>query len=286
MAMTAAELIKADQDHLIHPLHHPIDNAEPIIYVRGRGAMVAGHRRPRDDRRPLRPVERQRRPRPHRAGRRGGGPDEGDRLLLRLRRLLQHSGHRAGRPSWSSSPTTCRASSSRPAAPRPTSRRSRPRASTGRPRASRTRSRSSRASNAYHGVTLQAMSATGMAAYWKMFEPRVPGLRAHPDLLSVPRAGRQAGRDGGPDRRAPAGRGDHPRGRGHGGGVHRRADPRRRRRALSDRRLLPARAPGLRSARGAVHRRRGHHRLLPDGQVVRAPATGTSSPTSARSPRA
>jgi adenosylmethionine-8-amino-7-oxononanoate aminotransferase len=29
---------------------------------------------------------------------------------------------------------------------------------------------------AYHGVTLQAMSATGMGAYWKMFEPRVPGF--------------------------------------------------------------------------------------------------------------
>src|SRR5438034_1356978 len=29
---------------------------------------------------------------------------------------------------------------------------------------------------AYHGVTLQAMSATGMPAYWKMFEPRVPGF--------------------------------------------------------------------------------------------------------------
>src|SRR4029450_11283099 len=28
----------------------------------------------------------------------------------------------------------------------------------------------------YHGVTLQAMSATGMGAYWKMFEPRVPGF--------------------------------------------------------------------------------------------------------------
>src|SRR4029434_223796 len=41
MALTAAELIKADQDHLIHPLHHPIDNAEPVIYVRGRGAMTA-----------------------------------------------------------------------------------------------------------------------------------------------------------------------------------------------------------------------------------------------------
>jgi adenosylmethionine-8-amino-7-oxononanoate aminotransferase len=28
--------------------------------------------------------------------------------------------------------------------------------------------------HAYHGVTLAAMSATGMAPYWKMFEPRVP----------------------------------------------------------------------------------------------------------------
>ncbi|MFQ5541238.1 MAG: aspartate aminotransferase family protein [Candidatus Binatia bacterium] len=29
---------------------------------------------------------------------------------------------------------------------------------------------------AYHGVTLQSMSATGMPLYWKMFEPRVPGF--------------------------------------------------------------------------------------------------------------
>lgn len=28
----------------------------------------------------------------------------------------------------------------------------------------------------YHGVTLQAMSATGITEYWKMFEPRVPGF--------------------------------------------------------------------------------------------------------------
>jgi adenosylmethionine-8-amino-7-oxononanoate aminotransferase len=28
----------------------------------------------------------------------------------------------------------------------------------------------------YHGVTLAAMSATGMSPYWKMFEPRVPGF--------------------------------------------------------------------------------------------------------------
>jgi adenosylmethionine-8-amino-7-oxononanoate aminotransferase len=29
---------------------------------------------------------------------------------------------------------------------------------------------------AYHGVTLAAMSATGLSAYWPMFEPRVPGF--------------------------------------------------------------------------------------------------------------
>jgi 4-aminobutyrate aminotransferase-like enzyme len=40
MSLTAAELIKADHEHLIHPLHHPSDNAEPIVYVRGRGATV------------------------------------------------------------------------------------------------------------------------------------------------------------------------------------------------------------------------------------------------------
>src|SRR3989441_8325201 len=40
MAATAAEIIKADQEHLIHPLHHPIDHAEPMIYVRGKGATI------------------------------------------------------------------------------------------------------------------------------------------------------------------------------------------------------------------------------------------------------
>ncbi|MDH7500802.1 MAG: aspartate aminotransferase family protein, partial [candidate division NC10 bacterium] len=30
--------------------------------------------------------------------------------------------------------------------------------------------------HAYHGVTLAAMSATGMTPYWSMFEPRVPGF--------------------------------------------------------------------------------------------------------------
>src|SRR4029079_14313402 len=29
---------------------------------------------------------------------------------------------------------------------------------------------------AYHGITLAAMSATALKAYWTMFEPRVPGF--------------------------------------------------------------------------------------------------------------
>ena len=47
----------------------------------------------------------------------------------------------------------------------------------------------------YHGVTLQAMSATKMGSYWKMFEPRVPGFRSYPDVLSVPIRGSEARRD-------------------------------------------------------------------------------------------
>ncbi len=40
VTLTPAELVKSDRDHLIHPLHHPQDNADPIIYVSGRGATV------------------------------------------------------------------------------------------------------------------------------------------------------------------------------------------------------------------------------------------------------
>src|SRR5205809_3017749 len=40
MAVQPAELIKSDQDHLIHPLHHPSDHLEPMVYVRGRGATI------------------------------------------------------------------------------------------------------------------------------------------------------------------------------------------------------------------------------------------------------
>src|SRR5581483_10462851 len=40
MSPTTEEIIRADRAHVIHPLHHPIDNASPIIYVSGRGVIV------------------------------------------------------------------------------------------------------------------------------------------------------------------------------------------------------------------------------------------------------
>src|SRR5207247_1397620 len=46
---------------------------------------------------------------------------------------------------------------------------------------------------AYHGVTLQAMSATGMSDYWKMFEPRVPGFVHIPTCYPYRFQGAKAG---------------------------------------------------------------------------------------------
>src|SRR5216683_7447033 len=40
MLMTTADLVRSDREHLIHPLHHPVDNANTVIYVRGRGVTI------------------------------------------------------------------------------------------------------------------------------------------------------------------------------------------------------------------------------------------------------
>ncbi|HEV8439959.1 MAG TPA: aminotransferase class III-fold pyridoxal phosphate-dependent enzyme, partial [Methylomirabilota bacterium] len=51
--------------------------------------------------------------------------------------------------------------------------------------------------NAYHGVTLQAMSATGMAPYWKMFEPRVPNFVHIPTCYPYRQDGAKPGESAG-----------------------------------------------------------------------------------------
>jgi 4-aminobutyrate aminotransferase-like enzyme len=148
MAVQPAELIKSDQDHLIHPLHHPSDHLEPMVYVKGRGATITDiqGREYIDGLAGLWNVER------------GHGREElaeaaatqmGElAVLLGLRRVVQHPRRRAGReahldlvPEHAGRLLHLRRGGVQRVRVQDGT------ASTGRPRASPTRSRSSRASS-------------------------------------------------------------------------------------------------------------------------------------------
>src|SRR6185503_15288137 len=159
MALTPAELVKADHEHLIHPLHHPIDNAEPIIYVKGRGAIVtdATGREYLDGLAGLWNVNV------------GHGRTElADAASAQIKEIAYFSAYTGS----SNVPAITLASRLVELAGNVftgvffTS---------GGAESNESAFKTAR-SNSYHGVTLQAMSATGMGAYWKMFEPRVPGF--------------------------------------------------------------------------------------------------------------
>src|SRR5205807_7068399 len=176
MALTAAELVKADQEHLIHPLHHPSENAEPVIYVRGRGATVwdiggheyldglaglwnvnVGHGRAEL----ADAAAAQMKELAYFTGYVGSSNIPAITLANRLMEItfdnmqavfLASGGAEANESAFKTARFFWKA--------------------TGKPGKVKIISRQ----QGYHGVTLQAMSATGMAAYWKMFEPRVPGF--------------------------------------------------------------------------------------------------------------
>jgi adenosylmethionine-8-amino-7-oxononanoate aminotransferase len=175
MALTAEQLIKADQEHLIHPLHHPMDAAEATIYVRGRGATVVdiagreyldglsglwnvnvGHGRAEL----AEAAARQMRELAYFSGYVGSSNPPAIELARRLVELAGDvhavfftcGGAEANESAFKTARFYWKA--------------------LGKPSKVKVIARQ----NAYHGVTLQAMSATGMAAYWKMFEPRVPGF--------------------------------------------------------------------------------------------------------------
>ena len=98
------------------------------------------------------------------------------------------------------------------------------------------------------------------------------GIQPHRGARSVPlRESRSVGEPR-HCRRQRARRGDPPRGTRDGRGVHRRTRPGRGRRHHSTRRLLSADPRDLRSARRAVHLRRGHHRVRAHGPMVRTRA--------------
>src|SRR6267378_4387770 len=176
MAATAAEIIKADQEHLIHPLHHPIDHAEPMIYVRGKGATIEtlGGERYIDGLAGLWNVN---------VGH--GRAELAEAAAAQMKELAYFSAYTGS----SNLPAvqlaekliglaydnmqavffTCGGAESNESAFKTARFYWKTK---GKPDKIKVISRH----NAYHGVTQQAMSATGMAAYWKMFEPRVPGF--------------------------------------------------------------------------------------------------------------
>src|SRR5687768_5832580 len=40
MTVDLDKIVKADQDHLIHPLHHPNDSKSPFVWVKGEGTTL------------------------------------------------------------------------------------------------------------------------------------------------------------------------------------------------------------------------------------------------------
>jgi putrescine---pyruvate transaminase len=176
MAVEPAELIKSDQDHLIHPLHHPSDHLEPMVYVKGSGAMITDiqGREYIDGLAGLWNTNV------------GHGREELAKAAAAQMSELAYFSAYAGStnipavqlaeklislsyPNMQGVFFTCGGAESNESAFKTARFYWKAK---GKPDKVKVIARF----NAYHGVTLQAMSATGMAPYWKMFEPRVPGF--------------------------------------------------------------------------------------------------------------
>jgi adenosylmethionine-8-amino-7-oxononanoate aminotransferase len=171
-----AELVKADQDHLIHSLHHPMDHSEPLIFVKGRGAVITdvqgheyldglsglwntnvGHGRAEL----AQVAEAQMKELAYYSTYAGMSNIPAitlaDRLISLAYKNMQAvfftcGGAEANESAFKTARFYWKAKG-KPDKVKIIARR-----------------------EAYHGVTLQAMSATGIPSYWKMFEPRVPGF--------------------------------------------------------------------------------------------------------------
>jgi putrescine---pyruvate transaminase len=197
MPLEAAQLIKDDQDHLIHPLHHPSDHLEPMVYVRGRGAIVTdiqgrdyidglaglwnvnvGHGREELGKAAAAQMGELAYYSCYTGSTNVPAVQLADKLIELAPKNMQavfftsggaesnESAFKTARFYWKAK---------------------------GKPDKIKVISRT----NAYHGVTLQAMSATGMAPYWKMFEPRVPGFVHIPTCYPYRQEGAKPGETAG-----------------------------------------------------------------------------------------
>ena len=177
MTRTRAELVALDHAHLIHPLHHPTDHADPIVWGRGRGVLAydvdgreyidglsglwnvnVGHGREEL----ADAAATQMRELAYCSSYVGSSNEPAITLAERLVGLAANGleavfftsgGAEANETAFKTARFYWKAS--------------------GKPDRVKVIARS----QAYHGLTLQTMSATGMgASYWNAFEPRVPGF--------------------------------------------------------------------------------------------------------------
>ncbi len=175
MDTLAADLASADRQHQIHSLHHPVDLTEPVLCVSGKGIMVrditgkdyidglsglwnvnVGHGRAEL----AEAAAEQMKTLAYFSGYAGSSTIPSIHLAQRLMELapamgavfFASGGAEANESAFKTARYYWRVH--------------------GKPDKMKVISRI----HGYHGVTLQAMSATGIASYWKMFEPRVPGF--------------------------------------------------------------------------------------------------------------
>lgn len=190
--MHIADLAGADRQHQIHPLHHPVDLTEPVICVKGQGVHVwdingreyidglsalwnvnVGHGRSEL----AETAAAQMKELAYFSSYAGSSNIPSITLAQRLTELApgmeavffasggaeaNESAFKTARYFWKTQ---------------------------GKPGKIKVISRI----HGYHGVTLQAMSATGIAVYWKMFEPRVPGFLHIPTCYPYRTAGAKPG---------------------------------------------------------------------------------------------
>jgi adenosylmethionine-8-amino-7-oxononanoate aminotransferase len=175
MTDSIAELLAADRRHLIHPLHHPVDSHDPVIWVGGDGSTIesADGRRYIDALSGLWNVN---------AGH--GRAELVDAAAAQMRALAYCSGFvgSSNEPSIRLAELLVELTAGAMDAVFFTSGGSEANESAfktarfywkarGRPGKVKIIARD----QAYHGLTLQTMSATAMGrSYWNMFEPRVP----------------------------------------------------------------------------------------------------------------
>ena len=176
MTDAIAERTRADQAHLIHPLHHPSAHQAPKIWVSGQGALVrdaegrdfidglsglwnvhVGHGR----RELAQAAYDQMSTLAYNSSYAGSTNLPAIALAEKLSALVYPSintffftsgGAEASESSFKTARFYWKA--------------------LGKPEKTKVIART----RAYHGVTLAAMSATGLANFWPMFEPRVPGF--------------------------------------------------------------------------------------------------------------